>query len=568
MGSGKFDMRLTRVGVLAGLIWSIAAGVASAVMFTYSDPSAKGVTLAGDFNQWNKDALEMKKSGPGDWVVDLDLKPGKYEYKFVVDGDWDKANASNRTITVAANSPAPKPSPTDVIMIPKEKGIKRKSELPFKPLVGPEKEIGIPVTISIPEKPAAPPKIEPALEPAREEEPPPQSIFTYENAAARRVTLAGDFNEWNKDVLPMTKLDDGKWETRLTLKPGRYDYKFVVDGDWDKANKDNRTVTVKKGKSDVGTRSMQAAAPAPLPTLTSSPTSVQPSVVQPPALPTRAAPAAVPDKIGATFRYKASGANRVGVGGEFNQWKWESNLMTKGPGDVWMAVIPLSPGEYAYKIVVDGDWREDPDNPLKKEIGGMQNSMIRVTAASPAVPTEDALAAGLTPGPTILGDETVQFVYSDPSADQVYLAGSFNNWIPDAWPMAKRGDGLWIMTVKLKSGIYTYKYYTSGVWKTDPANPKTKDGGFGPDSVLEVGPPPAGNVKVPTIFRVDSKKARRVTLAGDFNGWDPNGIELRAKGGGVWETTIDLKPGKYEYKFVEDGDWESLNKSNQKIEVR
>jgi len=49
---------------------------------------------------------------------------------------------------------------------------------------------------------------------------------------ARRVTVAGDFNGWNPDALPMRKNRNGVWKVFLALAPGRYAYRFVVDGIW------------------------------------------------------------------------------------------------------------------------------------------------------------------------------------------------------------------------------------------------------------------------------------------------------------------------------------------------
>ncbi|MDV6031432.1 MAG: glycoside hydrolase family 13 [Phycisphaera sp. RhM] len=49
---------------------------------------------------------------------------------------------------------------------------------------------------------------------------------------AEKVFLAGSFNEWNPEVTPMDKTDNGKWTAKLKLEPGRYEFKFVVDGQW------------------------------------------------------------------------------------------------------------------------------------------------------------------------------------------------------------------------------------------------------------------------------------------------------------------------------------------------
>jgi 1,4-alpha-glucan branching enzyme len=47
------------------------------------------------------------------------------------------------------------------------------------------------------------------------------------------VFLAGTFNDWNPGAKKMKHVDgDGRYEATLLLPPGRYEYKFVVNGDW------------------------------------------------------------------------------------------------------------------------------------------------------------------------------------------------------------------------------------------------------------------------------------------------------------------------------------------------
>ena len=46
------------------------------------------------------------------------------------------------------------------------------------------------------------------------------------------VFLAGSFNDWSPTATPMKKANDGQWSASLPLDPGRYEYKFVVDGEW------------------------------------------------------------------------------------------------------------------------------------------------------------------------------------------------------------------------------------------------------------------------------------------------------------------------------------------------
>lgn len=48
-------------------------------------------------------------------------------------------------------------------------------------------------------------------------------------------------------------------------------------------------------------------------------------------------------------------------------------------------------------------------------------------------------------------------------------------------------------------------------------------------------------------------QAGSVAVAGDFNGWNPVRTPLHQTDGGVWTATIPLKPGRYHYMFVVDG---------------
>ena len=57
--------------------------------------------------------------------------------------------------------------------------------------------------------------------------------FVLELTGAEHVYVCGDFNDWHPDCLRMIgNAEAGLWEKRLTLSPGRYEYKFVVDGNW------------------------------------------------------------------------------------------------------------------------------------------------------------------------------------------------------------------------------------------------------------------------------------------------------------------------------------------------
>ena len=58
------------------------------------------------------------------------------------------------------------------------------------------------------------------------------TTFAFQAPAARHVSLAGDFNNWDTKAAPMHKGPDGVWHLSAALKPGRYEYRFFADGVW------------------------------------------------------------------------------------------------------------------------------------------------------------------------------------------------------------------------------------------------------------------------------------------------------------------------------------------------
>ena len=62
--------------------------VARKIEFSVNFPEAKGVFLVGDFNGWDPQSIPLEKNGNGSWEAKLNLYPGRYEYKLMVDGAW------------------------------------------------------------------------------------------------------------------------------------------------------------------------------------------------------------------------------------------------------------------------------------------------------------------------------------------------------------------------------------------------------------------------------------------------------------------------------------------------
>lgn len=67
------------------------------MILTLFAPQAREVAVAGGFNNWRPEATPLRDTGAGEWAVRLPLRSGRYEYRFVVDGQWvDDPRASQR----------------------------------------------------------------------------------------------------------------------------------------------------------------------------------------------------------------------------------------------------------------------------------------------------------------------------------------------------------------------------------------------------------------------------------------------------------------------------------------
>jgi len=59
-----------------------------------------------------------------------------------------------------------------------------------------------------------------------------QIEFTFYAPDAKKVYIAGTFNDWNPKLMPLKKDKNGTWRILIKLAPGRYEYKYFVDGTW------------------------------------------------------------------------------------------------------------------------------------------------------------------------------------------------------------------------------------------------------------------------------------------------------------------------------------------------
>ena len=197
---------------------------------------------------------------------------------------------------------------------------------------------------------------------------------------------------------------------------------------------------------------------------------------------------------GVTFSITAPDAQGVFLAGDFNGWNAQDLPLTRGDDGLWSITVKLEPGDHQYKFVVDGEWLEDRDNSRKEaDPFGGSNSLLTVAAdgsivgggapapAPATAGTADTAAADIDldrAGPQAV-DGGVAFVYHNPDAGSVNLAGSMNGWSADATPLRDHGKGRWSVVVPLEAGEHQYKFVVDGNWTQDPGNGQAVSDGYG-----------------------------------------------------------------------------------------
>ena len=307
-------------------------------------------------------------------------------------------------------------------------------------------------------------------------------IWLPNNEKAEKVFLSGNFNDWSHQGLPMTKTDSG-WVASLKLAPGKYLYKFIVDGKWieDKNNELNED-DGHNGYNSIFFKN--------------------------------------------NYTFKLAGFNdakRVYLTGSFNGWN-ENDIKMQRSLDGWFVNIYLRDGLHTYKFKVDGNWMLDPANKRVRPDGeGNFNSEIGT------------------------GDTITFHLNGYKDANNVVLSGSFNNWRTAELAMNKTEKG-WKIDYMLPQGNYEYKFIVDGNWMTDPENKFSIDGNENINSFFTVKP------NYTFVYKADST-VKSVRLSGTFNDWNQEGYTMEKLKNNEWKFSMYLKPGKYLYKLIVDGNW-------------
>ncbi len=268
------------------------------------------------------------------------------------------------------------------------------------------------------------------------------------------------------------------------------------------------------------------------------------------------------------------------VNGTFNGWCGGCNPLSDDDGDgIWSATLFMPAGDYQYKFAYDawaGSENLIPGADCTITDGGFTNRALTVTGdvELDVVCWGSCVNCGLDSlfNVTFIVDmNEVLEPFTTPEVN-----GTFNGWCGGCAPMADPdGDNVWELTIPLAAGSYEYKFAYdawAGQETLTEGDPCTITAfGFTNRSLVVTGDAVLDEVcwascsacdgvidtSFDIVFHVNMNDVTEPfttpEVNGTFNGWcggcapmsDPDGDN-------IWDLTISLTAGTYEYKFAYD----------------
>jgi 1,4-alpha-glucan branching enzyme len=79
-----------------------------------------------------------------------------------------------------------------------------------------------------------------------------------------------------------------------------------------------------------------------------------------------------------SFSFVAPEAQDVLLAGDFTAWEQAPISLKKDASGVWKGTVSLPPGNYEYRLLVDGQWRDDPQCPTRRPNQFGSENCVRV----------------------------------------------------------------------------------------------------------------------------------------------------------------------------------------------
>lgn len=141
----------------------------------------------------------------------------------------------------------------------------------------------------------------------------------------------------------------------------------------------------------------------------------------------------------------------------------ERHVFSRNQHDVYILTYRLPEGleEVEYRVVADGTWRTDPENPVSRRLDtDFEVSVVDVSDRPQPIPD----------GPRRIEEDRVEFVYEGSPGRRVHISGSFNNWDPYMHRMEEVEPGRYEISLRLREGTHFYHFVVDGRRQPDPRN--------------------------------------------------------------------------------------------------
>jgi len=373
-----------------------------------------------------------------------------------------------------------------------------------------------------------------------------------QTVSANGVHVAGSFQseagfagDWDPATTALTDNGNGVWSVTLTIPAGYYEYKFVNGSSWGNDETPGTACNVNGNRAvSVGTANLSVATTAFGQCASGGSTVVfQVSMKNQSFI--------NPNGIHVAGSFQAA----AGASGD---WKPDETRLYDMDGDsIYKYAATLPSASYEYKFLNGNQWGDDETVPAA--CASNNNRPFTNDAAKSLV--LPAVGFGACPPGVIfrvdMSDETV-------SANGVHIAGGFQGWDPAATAMTDiDADKVYEATIQMAPGTYEYKFINGNDWpdaETVPAQCATN----GNRTISVTGGTVAPIVKFGKCRPVltlsidmsnETVSADGIHVAGAFQGWDPSGTQLMDMGNGIYEVSLPVDGGTYEYKFVNGKAW-------------
>jgi hypothetical protein len=281
--------------------------------------------------------------------------------------------------------------------------------------------------------------------------------------------------------------------------------------------------------------------------------------------------------------------NGVHVAGNFQDWNPSSTPMVDEGNGIYSHTFTAD--EFAnlnFKFINGNDWPFQESVPsscgLPDGFGG--NNRILETGGSDVIygpycfgtcnvcpPAVEPITVNVT-FRVNMSEQTV-------SSNGVHIAGNFQDWNPSSTAMVDAGNGIFEYTTAVSANSeLQWKFINGNDWPFQEAVPSAcgVSDGFGgfqrsftvgeSDIVLDVicfsGCEDCGPIVEPStvtvLFQVnmsnETVSPQGIHIAGNFQGWNPNGTVMNELGGGIYELSYEVAANStIEFRFINGSEW-------------